>query len=84
MCNAFCCCSVSKATFFPITPQNSVNISVNYVLHITKDIPVCEAIKKALHDVVYGAGKGGGVTWSWQMPFDLVPIGFPFMMWGCG
>ena len=33
-----------------------MNISVNYVLHISKEIPVCESIRKSLHDVVYAAG----------------------------
>lgn len=49
--------SVSKATFFPIVPQNSVNINVNYVLHISKEFPVCEVIRKELHKVVYPKGK---------------------------
>lgn len=48
--------SVSKATFFPITSQSSVNISVNYVLHINKEIPVCEAIRRDLHKTVYPKG----------------------------
>ena len=57
LCDCFLLISVSKATFFPITVQKGVNISVNYVLHISKELPVCEGIRKALHDVVYAAGK---------------------------
>ena len=49
--------SISKATFFRVTSQNSVNVSLNYVLHFSKNIPVSGAIRKELHNVVYTAGK---------------------------
>ena len=49
-------CSASNASFFPVLPQKSVNMSLSYVLHFSKQFPVCGAVANELHNVVYSAG----------------------------